>query len=137
MAGYRRVKPSNTNLQRSYHLTAGARFNSLRQKVVLPERTRGGEEDWVDVMLGFKAIIPMDDEWFLMGLGDIGGFGWGDSADLRASLTLGLGWVISDNWALKMGYRYYAIDYSTQRADGEFGIKGNQNGPILGTSWKN
>jgi hypothetical protein len=136
LAGWRQKSETYTGSPIWYDLTAGLRYNSLKQQISLPAGDLGGTETWVDLMLGARYLWNFSDNWLFMARGDIGGFGWGDSSDLSASLTSGFGWIFSRNWSLDLGYRYYALDYETERNDGTFGIDGTMDGLWLGLTWK-
>jgi hypothetical protein len=116
-------------------LTAGLRYNSLKQKITLPIGSVGGTEPWVDLMLGGRCLWEFAESWKFIVRGDIGGFGLGDSSDLAASVTGGFGWDFTPDWSLGLGYRYYALDYSEMRRDGAFGFDGSMDGLWLGVSW--
>ncbi|WP_170425264.1 hypothetical protein [Ruegeria arenilitoris] len=38
--------------------------------------------------------------------------------------------------SLKLGVRYYSIDYSTDRTDGKFAYDADQIGPFIGYSYR-
>ena len=59
------------------------------------------------------------------------GFGIGSASDLEGSVTAGAGWEATDWLMLKLGYRYYYIDYSRGCGSDKFGIDGNMQGAYL------
>jgi len=134
-AGWRKQTETYSGSPVWYDLTAGLRYNSLRQKVTLPPGAVGGTETWVDLMLGGRYLWQFADSWKFIFRGDVGGFGWGDSSDLSASLTSGFAWNFTPAWSLDLGYRYYVLDYSTTRSDGAFGFDGSMDGLWLGVTW--
>ena len=50
--------------------------------------------------------------------------------------VFGFGWMFHENWVLDLGYRYYYLDYMTERDDGPFGFDGTLNGLCLGVTWR-
>ena len=52
----------------------------------------------------------MTEKLFLIGRGDVGGFGVG--SDLTWQASGAFGWQINEAWSLELGYRYMDIDYT-------------------------
>ena len=68
-------------------------------------------------------------------LADAGGFGVNDS-DLQWSTTLSFDYSFDGAGSLKLGVRYYSIDFSTNRPGGEFAYDASQVGPFIGYSYR-
>ena len=135
LAGWRQVQEGGGMVPKTWNLTGGLRYNSLKQEVTLPPGTLGGTEQWLDLMLGARGFWELSEKWAFILRGDIGGFGIGDSADLTASATGGFAWKFASQWSLDAGYRYYYLDYEPTRSDGAFGFDGTEQGLWLGISW--
>jgi hypothetical protein len=135
LGGWRHQSVTSGGKPVSCDLTAGLRYNSLKQKITLPPGSVGGTESWVDLMIGGRYIWQFADSWKFLFRGDVGGFGFGDSSDLAASLTSGFAWNFTPAWSLDLGYRYYVLDYNTARSDGAFGVDGSMDGLWLGVTW--
>jgi hypothetical protein len=136
LGGWRKQSPAGTAMPIHWDVTGGLRLNSFKQEVGLPAGTIGGREDWVDLMVGSRGVWKIADSWIGVLRGDIGGFGISDSADMSASVTGGFGWLFNPQWSLDFGYRYYVLDYETDRSDGTFGFDGSESGLWLGLTWK-
>lgn len=124
----------------SIDVQGGARYNSLKQTADVdidgpPVGGKlGGTETWWEPVVGARAIWKMDDRWNGFAAADAGGFGVGGN-HLSWSATLGAGYKVGENGALKFGMRYYSIDFSTNRSDGKFAYDINQWGPIFGYTY--
>ena len=136
LAGWRNLSDEGGMMPAWCDITAGLRYNSLRQSIGLPMASFGGTETWTDLMVGTRGVWALSDRWSLVVRGDIGGFDISDSADLSASATGGFSWLFTEAWSANLGYRYYYLDYETERSDGTFGFKGEEQGLWLGVSWR-
>jgi hypothetical protein len=97
---------------------------------LLPDGSREvrSSESWVDPVVGARLRAPLSDQWYVLGLADIGGFGAG--ADLTWQLFASLGWQFAEQFSLELGYRYLHQDY----ADNDFAWDVDTSGPQLGLS---
>lgn len=137
LGGYRWVKPSAHSRPSTMELNAGLRLHSLDQTVTpaaAPTRL-GGSENWVDVMIGGRAMHPIAESWIVIMRGDVGGFDLTGGTDLNWSLTGGLGWEFTRDWLFDFGYRVYGIDYETGSGIENFGLDGIEHGLWLGVTW--
>lgn len=121
-------------------VTAGARYNFLRQKIdVTPgipapfTADLGGDKHWLEPVIGARGIFHVTPQWDLVLRGDLAGFGVGGD-NLTWSLTGLAAWEAWDRTTLRFGYRVYDIDYSTGSGSNEFGYDVTQHGPFLGIS---
>jgi hypothetical protein len=97
---------------------------------VLPfERKESG--DWVDPVIGGRIYLDFSENWSIVTLGYVGGFGIGSSSQLVWSLHAGVKWSINDWFALYLGYRI--LDYDYVRGDFEYDI--TLSGPYLAVSF--
>lgn len=127
MVSYRAVETDR------YHMDvfAGARFTVI--EVELTGRfARGGEEtvsrdtDWVDPIIGVRGQADLSDKWFFRYYGDIGGFGV--NSDLTWQAFAGIGYKVTDNVNVALGYRGLGVDYS----DGPLTLDTVTHGPVIG-----
>lgn len=72
------------------------------------------DKNWVDPILGVRAQWNLNDQWFLAGKSDIGGFGVG--SDLTWTVQGTVGYRFTENVSAELGYRYMDTDYQ----DGAF-----------------
>ncbi|WP_147235131.1 hypothetical protein [Ruegeria sp. A3M17] len=122
--------------KRSFDLSAGVRYNSLKQTVAIsggpgPGANLGGTEAWWEPVIGARYAWQINDRWTGGASIDAGGFGV-NGDDLQWSATLGADYSLGDRGSIKLGLRYYSIDYSTTRSDGEFAYDVDQFGPFIG-----
>lgn len=121
----------------SIDVQGGARYNKLKQEADVDidgpggGGKLGGTETWWEPVVGARAIWKINDRWNGFAAADAGGFGVGGN-HLAWSATLGGGYKVGKNGALKFGMRYYSIDFSTRRSDGKFGYDIQQWGPFFG-----
>lgn len=121
----------------AFDVQAGARYNSLKQdiKVTTPNRTidLGGTETWWEPVVAVRGVSKINDRWSFGGIVDASGFGVNDNQAWSASL--GFDWQAWESTSVKFGWRYYSIDYETNRSDGAFGYDVTQHGPFVGLAW--
>ncbi|MEO5917297.1 MAG: hypothetical protein ABIS50_23910 [Luteolibacter sp.] len=67
-------------------------------------------KQWVDPIVGFRAQYNINDQWYLAGNADIGGFGV--SSDLTWSIEAAVGYNFTHRVSAELGYRYLYTDYS-------------------------
>lgn len=125
-----------------FDVTAGARFNYLRQKIqVIPglpapfTQDLGGDKRWVSPLIGARANFVFTERWNLVVRGDMSGFGV-SGEDLSWSLTGIAGYRFTEKATFRLGYRVYDIDYSDGEGADEFGYDITQHGPFVGLSYK-
>jgi opacity protein-like surface antigen len=127
----------------SLDLMAGLRYNYLRQVVDLEvsgpgpggATSLGGSVDWVDPIVGARAVMVLNDRWAAGLRGDIGGFGVSD-ADLQWSVTGGFDYRPWETTSIKFGWRYYSIDMATSLSDGAFAYDVTQHGPYVAMTFR-
>ncbi|MES0811439.1 hypothetical protein ABLO27_18275 [Roseibium sp. SCPC15] len=121
-------------------VTAGARFNYLRQKIdVTPgipapfNANLGDDKYWLEPVIGARGTYHVSPKWDLIVRGDLAGFGVAGD-DLTWSLTGIAAWEAWDKTTVRFGYRVYDIDYSTGSGANEFAYDVTEHGPFLGIS---
>ena len=87
-------------------------------------------KQWADLMVGAKGTYDLNQEWFASWSAMVGGFDI--SSNWVNDLHLGVGYRISENSAVQLGYRYLDVDYS----QGNFDIDTKLGGLILGIDYR-
>lgn len=123
----------------SFDIQGGARYNRLKQEIDIttpgPNPSLGGTEEWWEPVVGGRAVWELDDEWNAAVAADFGGFGAGGN-DLQVGINAGFSRRIGKTGSLRLGYRYYSIDFSEGRSDGDFALDMKQHGPYIGFTWR-
>ncbi len=118
---------------RSFDILFGGRYAHIGSEVsVGPFLDLDQSLDFFAPLLGGRWQYDLSEKWLLALQGDIGGFGVGDAADLFWGASAVLGYRINDRTMLGLGYRYYDIDYSTDRIDAEVQF----HGPMIGVAFR-
>lgn len=118
----------------SMRVLAGGRYHYLKQEVS-GTLNRGGSRDWIEPVLGAQVLAPFAQTWLATARADVGGFGISDASDITWSAMAGVGWEFASQWLLKLGYRYYYIDYTDGSGPSAFGLEGSMHGPWIGVSY--
>ncbi|WP_420338432.1 outer membrane protein [Roseibium sp.] len=133
---------SNPHQRIEFDVTAGARYNYIRQKIkVIPglpapfTQDLGEDKHWVSPLVGARANFVFNDRWNMVVRGDISGFGV-SGENLSWSLSGIAGYKFTEKATFRFGYRVYDIDYSDGEGANEFGYDITQHGPFLGLSYK-
>lgn len=122
----------------SFDLQGGIRYNELKQEVSFttpaPIPVLGGTESWWEPVIGGRAMWELNNRWSAAVAVDFGGFGAGGN-DLQVGVNAGFRLTTGKQGALRFGYRYYSMDFSTIRPDGLFAYDVEQHGPYIGYTW--
>lgn len=115
-------------------LYAGGRYVDLDVEID-PDRvaSRHADRDWLDPILGAKAVFPIAEHWHVELNGDVGGFG--ASSDLTWSATAVIGYdfnMFGAPASVLLGYRVIGWDYTDGDGNDEFTWDLFQHGVILG-----
>ena len=118
----------------SLDIFAGARYTDLRLAVspanVYTLRRR---IDWVDPIIGAKAVVPVTERWSVLAIGDIGGLGIDSRFSWAATVAGGYEThFFGQDTTLYLGYRVVGQDASR----GGFTWDVIQHGPVLGLSFR-
>lgn len=81
-----------------------------------------------------RYVQSINETWSMAAGADFSGFGSGGN-ELAWSATVAFDWSFSEKGSLKIGYRYYDIDFETDRSDGTFGWQIKQHGPFIGVTF--
>ncbi|MEM1429118.1 MAG: hypothetical protein AAGG09_06650 [Pseudomonadota bacterium] len=139
LAAYRFAKGTNARGKAyAFDVQAGARYNNLTQDVDIEGPFRsvslGGSEHWWEPVIGARGAWELDDDWSFAAGADFSGFGAGGN-DLAWSATAAFDWSFSESGSVKFGYRYYSIDFESEKSDGTFGWDVEQHGPFFGVTF--
>ena len=112
----------------------GLRYNDLSVDIKttgpLGTRSSGGDEDWIDPVVGAHYTIPFADKWSFTMRGDIGGFGIGSDFAWQGVGTLR--WQTSERFGVLGAYRYIDMDYDNGETSNYFEYDMAMSGPALG-----
>ena len=119
-----------------FDVSGGLRYNYLSQEANItgPMGNRielGGSETWFEPVIGARAAMALNDQWATAIVLDASGFGVEDN-ELAFSASWAFSKQINETTSLRFGYRYYSIDYETNKSDGVFGYDVSQHGPFVG-----
>ena len=93
--------------------------------------SRGAE--WLDPVVGVRAMHMINDKWSLNGRGDIGGFGAG--SDFSWNAQAGVGYHFNKTWSAHFQYKALAVDYDNDKTGtGSFAYDTITHGPLLGVA---
>lgn len=97
-----------------------------RIQEAIPDSELHASKAWVDPFVGFRGRYDLNDQLYLTGRGDIGGFGV--SSDSAWNVYGALGIDVSERTCVELGYRYYLVDYERGALNYDVATKG----PFLG-----
>ena len=113
--------------------SAGARYWSVDTSLdlaagALPAASAGGNNSWVDPVIGLRGRLDIADRTYLTGWAYAGGFGVG--SENMADIFGGVGYKFTPAIAGEFGYRWLSVD----RRSGDFKYDVEQKGLIAGLS---
>jgi hypothetical protein len=88
-------------------------------------------EDWLDLVLGVDVALLNLGKFSIVGRADIGGFDIGNGSDLVWSATGLVGYDLTPNVALVVGYHVLDYDFDTGRGLNAFKLDAQLRGPVL------
>lgn len=124
---------------------AGLRYGYLKEEVKLnvavagvgaAGRTLGGDEDWIEPLVGGRVWWHINEKLSAGVRGDIGGFGLGSASTLTWNFLAGVDVNLKKNTSLRLGYRIMGIDYHGGSGSSRIGLDGKAEGPIIGLTWR-
>jgi hypothetical protein len=96
----------------------GIRVNWMETDATIINKGPGGltvnesaDKTWVDPIVGFRAHRDLNEKFYVRGLADIGGFGISSDITWQAMITLG--YRLSDQTSIGLGYRGLGTDYTS------------------------
>lgn len=94
------------------------------------------DKDWVDPIVGARAILQMSPNWTVTAVGDVGGFGVGSELTWQALGLVGYDFDMfaEKNASFAAGYRALAQDYESGSGAGAFTWDVVYHGPLLALS---
>ncbi len=127
------------NRRMAFDIQGGVRYNEITQKISadksVPGFPLGGTESWWEPVIGARGMWELHDDWAVILQGDLGGFGVGGD-NLQYGANLLFDWKPWQNTSIKFGYRFYGIDFETDRSDGTFAYQVDQHGPVIGVTFR-
>ncbi|MEM9633338.1 MAG: hypothetical protein AAGA50_18550 [Pseudomonadota bacterium] len=91
--------------------------------------TRG--DDWLDPVIGLRAMHMFNDKWSVNGRGDIGGFGVG--SDFTWNVQGGVGYHFNKVWSAHFQYKALSVDYDNEKSGtSRFAYDTITHGPLIG-----
>lgn len=131
-AGYRLLEPEPSR-PIAFDLLAGGRYWYLRSEIdaefaLLPDVSVDESIDWVDALIGARAVVGISPKLQLIAMADIGGWDVGSASHKTWPLMGLLGVSLSERWSLRLGYR--ALRVERDQADLEL------RGPIVGALYR-
>jgi opacity protein-like surface antigen len=94
-----------------FDVYGGVRVNWLEVSLDLPPNSRSADKAWVDPVIGARLQSDLGQAFFVRAVCDIGGFG--AASDLTWQAMLGLGYHVTENANLLVGYRAIGTDYTS------------------------
>jgi hypothetical protein len=129
-AGYRVVDTPKFTLD----ALGGIRFWHISNDVTVSalglSRSYGESFNWVDPLVGTRALLRLTDKLSLQAQADIGGFGAG--SELTWSVLGTVNYVLTDHLSVSAGYKALHVDYDR---DG-YVFDSRLNGPVLGVTYR-
>ena len=95
---------------------------------LLADRKIEDNQNWVDPVIGVKGRFDLGADFFLNGVGHVGGFG--AASDLTWDVFGGLGYQFNDMISAVAGYRHLEVDYK----HGDFKYDVQMSGPVIGAT---
>lgn len=122
----------------------GLRYHYLKQEIKLKGAlgpnpigtTLGTSYDWLEPLVGAIMDLGLTDKLSFLVKADASGFGVGSASDLTWNVWCAFDYKFSEKHSLKLGYRYYDMDYSRGSGAEEFGFDGSEQGPVVGFTFK-
>ena len=128
-AGYRILSADGASLDvvggiRLWHLNSELQF----QPRVLPGINLQASRNWVDAIVGVRAMRELPRNWWARAYGDLGGGG----SNFTYQIVAIAGVDIHQRYALDFGYRYLSVDYDKDNFLFDTAMKG----PLFGFTIK-
>jgi len=114
-------------------LLAGARYYDIDLDIDVTGAvlfSAGGDESWVDPIVGAVYAIPLNDRFSLKVRGDVGGFGAGSDLSWQAWGLLEC--RLGKRSSIALGYRHLDWDYEDGSGNRKFEMDAYLTGPVLG-----
>ena len=115
-------------------LLAGARYWDADNKLDLEPGLAAANrlkqaEDWLDLVVGARSVIPLSDDWGfrVSGLVAIAG-----DSDRQLDVLAGVQYALSKTSELVIGYRYLEVNYDTS----DFLYDVEMEGPLIGAVFR-
>ncbi|MCA8879514.1 MAG: outer membrane beta-barrel protein [Rhodobacteraceae bacterium] len=100
---------------------------TLRSDVV-PDQHFSSDNSWVDPIVAARAMVNINDQWFVTALADGGGYFDGSSSTWQ--IYGAVGYRFNPTWSMQFGYRYMNIEKELGGNDTSLAL----SGPLIGVS---
>jgi hypothetical protein len=122
-----------------FDVLAGARLFSLDLDLDFEagrfgrDRSFDSSSTWADPVIGVRGRIEVGDGFFVNAAADVGGFGL--SSDITWQALGTVGYSFNENWEVRAGYRYLAVDYP-YLGERSIDLDVAFSGPIIGVGYR-
>ncbi len=131
-----------TNGKNTFEVYGGLRWWDMDLDVILDPVLLPGtanpsvQEDWIDIVVGGRILVPLSDQWTLTGQLDLGGLGI--ESDFTLSASLGVQYWMTETMVLDIKYKALWVDYEsgTLGSPGSFAYDTVTHGPYAGVIFK-
>jgi len=117
-------------------LLGGLRYQYLKQRIDLAPVSLGTSKDWVELMIGARVEVQLNEKLAVGVRADASGFGIGSASDLTWNLYAGIDYRFKSSFSLKLGYRLLDMDYDNGSGRDEFGLDVRLHGPYIGATFR-
>lgn len=118
----------------------GIRYTYLDTKLVsnADRLNARGSKNWIDPVLGARAILQVSPNWSVTALGDIGGFGIGSDLSWQAAglVNYDFDFYGEKNASVGIGYRALGQDYSEGSSRDRFEYDVVYHGPVVALAFR-
>ncbi len=141
--GYRVLDEEiNPNSNASLDLFVGARYNYVNVDVgieasgvgLVTSASRDRSYNWVDPLIGARIRYNFLENWGMMAIADIGGFGVG--SEITWQLGAFINYSFSNGVRLYGGGRYLHFEYEDGSNVGDFKFDADYLGPMIGLAYR-
>ena len=98
--------------------------------------SQSARNNWWELVLGAAGDFKLSKKWELAVKWDIGGFGIGTSATIDTNLLGTIGYVVTNNVVLKLGYRVGYLDYVSGSGANELATRLFRHGLLLAVTFR-
>lgn len=127
-------------LNKHLEFVLGARYWNFDTRIALygngpvgVVQSSDSSRNWVDPLVGFRAVVPISENWIFVARGDVGGFGLG--SDFAWDATAFFDWRFGKNFSMAFGYRYFDLQFDDRGGADAFDLDMQQGGPAIGVAY--
>ncbi|UCC74672.1 MAG: hypothetical protein JSV86_09020 [Gemmatimonadota bacterium] len=116
-------------------LLAGGRYFDVRYELLeAGSQQAESSEGWIDPLVAARLELPLSSRWSLKLASHLGGFGLG--SDLIWGAEGAVLYNLLENLAVGLGYRVWAVDYSSGSGETLFAYDLTHTGPGIGVIFR-